>query len=80
MQGLDEEGLRAYTAHLQETFLRPQGSGAGSATAAAQNGNSDVVSNDEDDDGDSSKEEAAPEDAGRRCALLISLHQHPSLL
>jgi len=60
MQGLDEEGLQAYSSHLQREFLRPDVSTAKrpSENADAEDGNSSA---EEEEDAD-----PAPEDAARR--------------
>ena len=62
-QGLDEEGLQAYSRHLQQEFWRPR---VRSAAKAGQ----DADTNDAQDDADAEVAEAqhgpAPEDAARR--------------
>lgn len=65
LQGLDEEGVKAYVAHLQEAFLRPQTSRSGDAVV--QNGAAEASSSDDEEDEDEDDKDAAtPEDAGRR--------------
>lgn len=62
---MDEEGGRAYVAHLQEAFLAP--ATAKSGAAAVQNGaHADSSSEDDSEDEDEAEEAANPEDAGRR--------------
>ena len=67
MQGLDEEGLRAYSGHLQQEFLRPDTSSAKrpGTTGDAEDGD-DSEGEEEDDPG------PAPEDAARRYLQLMS--------
>ena len=60
MQGLDEEGLRAYSGHLQQEFLRPDISPAGRPSKSAEAEDDDDSEQEEDDAG------PAPEDAARR--------------
>ncbi|KAK9903496.1 hypothetical protein WJX75_007153 [Coccomyxa subellipsoidea] len=68
LQGLDEEGLRAYVTHLQEAFLSP--ATAKSGAAAVQNGaHADSSSEHDSEDEDEEADEASPEDAGRRWAV-----------
>ena len=61
LQGLDEEGLRAYSGHLQQEFLRPD------VTSAKRPSRTDDAEDDDDDAEEDNKDAGpAPEDAARR--------------
>lgn len=60
MQGLDEEGLQAYSSHLQQEFLRPDVSTAKRPSEIADEKDENSFAEEEED------AEPAPENAARR--------------
>ncbi len=62
LQGLNEEGLQAYSGHLQQEFLRPD------VSSAKRPGKTEDAESDDDEDAEEEAEDTgpAPEDAARR--------------
>ena len=68
MQGLDEEGLRAYSGHLQQEFLRPD------VSSAKRPSTTDNAHDSEDSEEEENDTGPAPEDAARRYSQQTSTH------